>query len=203
MKKPRSNDAKTPADREGEILDAARCIFSRRGFEAATIQEVAEAAGIAKGTVYLYFKSKDELYAAALTRGLEELHEESAAAMARESTAAGKLRAFIATRFSYLERHNEFFRIYFVELGHSLIRTEGKDAAKERLYRSQAEVLAKVIENGIAAGELRPVRPAMTALMVLDLTRSTLVHRLRGWSKATAAEDEAHLFDLLWKGIER
>jgi AcrR family transcriptional regulator len=61
--------------RTAEIEQAARKVFLSRGFQAATIQEIAEEAGIAKGTVYLYYKSKDDLYAALLLPSLEFLNE--------------------------------------------------------------------------------------------------------------------------------
>ena len=61
--------------RTAEIEQAARKVFFSRGFQAATIQEIAEEAGIAKGTVYLYYKSKDDLYTALLLPSLEFLNE--------------------------------------------------------------------------------------------------------------------------------
>lgn len=61
--------------RTAEIEQAARKVFLSRGFQAATIQEIAEKAGIAKGTVYLYYKSKDDLYTALLLPSLEFLNE--------------------------------------------------------------------------------------------------------------------------------
>ena len=54
----------------GEILAAARKVFAVRGFNEATVDEIAAAAGIAKGTVYLYFSSKKDIYLAALKQGI-------------------------------------------------------------------------------------------------------------------------------------
>ena len=69
---PRTKDKEI---RTAEIELAARKVFLSRGFQDATIQEIAEKAGIAKGTVYLYYKSKDDLFAALLLPGLEFLSE--------------------------------------------------------------------------------------------------------------------------------
>src|ERR1044071_2642451 len=122
--------AQAPA-REAEILDAARQVFARKGYDETRIQDVADACGIAKGTVYLYFRSKEELYWATVRRGVEEVHErsreallavEEAAARAGASSrtsgkaAAGartralmrdKLRAFIATRLSFFAEQGD------------------------------------------------------------------------------------------------
>jgi AcrR family transcriptional regulator len=72
------NDTPRTKDKEvrtAEIELAARKVFLSRGFQAATIQEIADEAGIAKGTVYLYYKSKDDLYAALLMPNVEYLNE--------------------------------------------------------------------------------------------------------------------------------
>ena len=62
--------------RRSELLVAARAIFSKKGFHEATIDDVAEAAQVAKGTVYLYYKSKRDLYLEALRYGIESLNRE-------------------------------------------------------------------------------------------------------------------------------
>ena len=63
--------------RSAEILDAARRVFARKGFAGASVDEIAEAAGLAKGTIYIYFHSKRELYLAALHQGIAGLMEET------------------------------------------------------------------------------------------------------------------------------
>ena len=64
--------------RHGEILEAARRVFARRGFTEASVEAIAQEAGLAKGTVYLYYPSKRALYWAALRDGLVALSEELA-----------------------------------------------------------------------------------------------------------------------------
>jgi AcrR family transcriptional regulator len=189
--------------RAGQILEAARQIFGREGFAKTTIQAVAEAAGIGKGTIYLYFDSKEALYWAAVREGLEEMRRQSAAAMAEASSTADKLRAFIATRLRYFQQERDFFRVYFAELGHSLVRSPGPEDKLEELYVGQARSLRAMLDEGVAGGELREQRTDATAYAILDLTRACVVQRLRGWSRASADEDLDHIFNLLWKGISR
>src|SRR5258707_14774994 len=86
-----------------EILAAARKVFAKRGFDTATVDDIAAAAGVAKGTLYLYFRSKREIYLEALRRDVLALHEETNSRVAACDTAEEKIRAFIATRVKYLE----------------------------------------------------------------------------------------------------
>src|SRR3954471_21666684 len=102
--------------RRGEILDAARRVFASRGFAAATVDEIARQAGIAKGTIYLYYRSKTDVYAGAALDGLRELHEQVVNGIRLAESPYDKVRAFIEIKARYFERHVDFFRLYYAEL---------------------------------------------------------------------------------------
>src|SRR6188472_2603840 len=76
--------------RTTEILEAARTVFASRGFDGATIDAIALTAGVAKGTVYLYFDSKRDLFLASMREGVLALHEEVSAAMNAATTCEAK-----------------------------------------------------------------------------------------------------------------
>src|SRR5947209_17606495 len=82
-------------DKRARILEAAIQVFASRGFHTATVAEIARAAGVADGTIYLYFKSKDDLLLKLFEEKMQELSASAQAAMAEEQGAPGKLRRFI------------------------------------------------------------------------------------------------------------
>src|SRR3954470_22154723 len=90
-----------------EILEAARKVFARKGFDQTTVDDIAAAAGVAKGTLYLYFRSKRDIYLAALKEGVLALHAESDHNMAAAINTPDKLRAFVATRVTYFEQNRD------------------------------------------------------------------------------------------------
>src|SRR5947207_113968 len=96
--------------RTAELLEAARRVFAEKGFHEATVDDVAEEAGVAKGTVYLYYRSKRDLYWAALKHGISSMHAETRRRMQQENTIEGKLHAFIATKIKYFEVNRDFFQ---------------------------------------------------------------------------------------------
>src|SRR5215510_13334821 len=87
--------------REAEILTAARQVFARRGFAEAAMEEIAQVAGLAKGTLYLYYASKRELYRAALRAGLVELCDALEGALAKAPTLSARLEAYVGTKVAY------------------------------------------------------------------------------------------------------
>jgi AcrR family transcriptional regulator len=183
--------------RRDEILDAAHRVFAGRGFREATVDHIAEAAGVAKGTVYLYFKSKDDLYWAALHRGLDRLHAQTRAALEAADSVHDKLRAFVETKVRFFEDHREFFRIYFAEFGNITRVPAQKDF--ERRYLEQVAVLERAI--GSAPAAIRPSAVNGAAFTVMAVTHSVVTRRMRGWSGVPIQQDVDAAVDLLWHGL--
>lgn len=183
-----------------EILAAARGVFAQRGFSEATVDEIAAAAGIAKGTVYLYFSSKRDIYLAALRQGLMELMESTRATMEAASGIEGKLQAFVRTRLEYAEAHRDFIKIYHSEFG-NLTNAAVCDNSFQQLYLQQAKTLETVLRAAVANGEIRPVRTDFLAFNIYDMVKGVMTQRMLGWSSAPLEEDIQLLKELIWKGI--
>lgn len=187
--------------RSTEILDAARTVFARKGFEGATIDAIALAAGVAKGTVYLYFDSKQDLFLAALRQGVAALHEEVTAQMRSANTCDAKLYAFIAGRFHYFSRNREFFRIYYTEFSQLIA---GRDNAQPEfldLYERQAAILESVLVDGITAGHLRPFDVPATARLIYDLIRAALAQHILHSAGESPEGHIDNVYAFVWKGI--
>src|SRR5207245_966193 len=102
---PRTKQAVVTEFRCGTILEAARKIFAKKGYEAATVDDVAEAAGVAKGTLYLYFRSKREIYLTALRHDVLALNRETASRVQAAPAVEAQVRAFIDARFRQWDEH--------------------------------------------------------------------------------------------------
>jgi TetR/AcrR family fatty acid metabolism transcriptional regulator len=186
--------------RTSELLEAARSVFSKKGFHDATIDDVAFEAGVAKGTVYLYFKSKQDIYLSALRDGIETLIREMRAEAASTGNAEEKLRKLIATKIAYFDKHRDFFRIFQSELGRmEKTMTECKD-----LYFDQARIIEEVLKQGAREGLLlEKVNIKKAAFAVTDLTRGIAIQRVFGWSRTRLNEEVEFIMCLLWKGIAK
>lgn len=186
--------------RAAEILAAARKIFAIRGFSDATVDEIAAAADMAKGTVYLYYPSKKDIYLAALKHGLMELREKTRQNMHAATGIQAKLRSFISTRLEYAEANRDFIKIYHSEFG-NLTNAAACDSEFQTLYLEQAKLLDLVLRAAVKSGEIRSIRTDFTAFIIYDMVRGVMTQRLLEWSAAAIEEDIELLNDLVWRGI--
>lgn len=187
--------------RTAEILEAARAVFALKGFEGATIDAIALAAGVAKGTVYLYFDSKQDLFLASLREGVSALHAEVSRQMVHAAGCEAKIHAFIAGRFHYFSRNREFFRIYYTEFSKLVCGRGNTQPEFQDLYEQQAALLETVLADGMKSGQLRNLDVASTARMIYDLTRAALAHHIMDPAGEAPEAPIGRVFDFVWRGI--
>ena len=188
--------------RHQEILEAARRIFARLSYAATNVEEIAKEAGMAKGTVYLYFKSKEEIFAAVLASDLERLVDKTIEGMSTANTFAERLTVFFDLRLDYLQHNRDFLSIYFAEFGSRGSRSKLISEVIDKLFWRGYEFMRQCLMQAIAEGELRavPVEPA--AFAIFDLARGFAERHLRGWAQLSLQEDVAFTHSLILNGLQ-
>lgn len=165
--------------RRSDIIDAAERVFFKHGIEKATMEEVAEEAELSKGTLYLYFKSKEELHFAINMRGADILYDYFKEAIKKGKTGMDKVvsigRAFIECTRKYPD--------YFKTIAHfehkdvdSFLK-DNEDFKRHRQERNPMQLFVQVIEEGIKDGSIRSDIPApMLSHILWALTTGLLQH---------------------------
>ena len=185
--------------RRGEIIDAARRVFARRGFEGGIIDEIAKEANIAKGTVYLYFRSKAEIYKAVFDHDMKALKQSTMDRIDAAGTLREKIEAFILARLENAESRQDFFRIMDAEQGHlSITRSQYRNWLREPVLH-----LAGVIEDAIHRGEIRQLPAERAAWAIADMTRGAIQRRLLGQNDRSVGEDAEFLSNFAWAALSR
>jgi AcrR family transcriptional regulator len=186
--------------RTAGILEAARRVFATKGFNDATVDDIANAAGVAKGTVYLYYKSKRDIYFAALMFGIEQMYSTLDEQLKEQSTIEGKLRTLIAVKLAYCDENRDFFKIYYSELGNLCIHPAA-DPELKALYFDKAKVIESILKEGARKKVLRNIRTDQAAFAISDIIRGVVTQRVLGATKSKISQDVGFIFDLVWKGI--
>jgi TetR/AcrR family transcriptional regulator, fatty acid metabolism regulator protein len=182
------------------ILDAARTVFSRQGYDRASVEDVAGEAGVAKGTLYLYFKSKEELYLAALARDLTGLAHKARAEMDRVPTLREKMLAFLRVRLEYAKANEDFLRIYLAEYGSVFVKSS-LHSELGRVSRENMRFLKNEVEQAAARREIRAVEAGPVTAALSAMSRGMLEIRLLGWKEFQTRDEAEFAVDLLWRGI--
>lgn len=97
--------------RRDEILDAAQTVFFEKGLQNCTMDEIAEAAELSKGTLYLYYKSKEDLYLSVMMRGMGVLHDMFARAISQAANPIDALQRIGDTYYRFFLEHRNFYRM--------------------------------------------------------------------------------------------
>jgi TetR/AcrR family fatty acid metabolism transcriptional regulator len=184
--------------RRKEIVDAARSVFARKGFANGIMDDVAKEAGVAKGTLYLYFRSKTEIYRAVLGHDMELLKKQTVERIQAAHGLREKIRALVLTRLEYAEQRREFFEIMDSHSGSlSLSRRQYRDWLTEPVQH-----LASAIDDAVRRDEIRAVPTQMVAWIIVDIVRGMIQRRLLGDTSYSPVQDADFLTDFLWTAIK-
>jgi len=135
--------------RRSELLTAARAVFGRKGFHDASIEEIAEMAEVAKGTVYLYYKSKKDLYLEALRFGLDLLVKQLKARADHPGSCLEILRALAETKIVFFEENGgDVFGNISIQAAHAVARDERDHVVFERDEVIWLHAVSIVAERG-------------------------------------------------------
>jgi AcrR family transcriptional regulator len=152
-------------DRRTSLVDAALAAFVAKGVSGASVDDIVAAAGVAKGTFYLYFGSKDEVVSAVAARLMEAVGDAvEAAATARGRSAVERVRALGSAVAQVGQSTHERDLVEFIHRPGNLTVHE---QMSERIMTRLAPALAAVIAEGIAEGSFRPQDPGLAATFVL------------------------------------
>jgi AcrR family transcriptional regulator len=149
-RKDRRGRPSTPFLRE-RILQSAAELFAEREFELVLIDEVAAQAGVGKGSVYRQFKSKEQLYAAAVINGFTELQREIRAALAGCTSMREQIATIVRHTVGFFWSRRQFFAL--------LRDPKALPPSQERQYQAQRDNLSRlisgVLDDGVKRGAIR------------------------------------------------
>jgi TetR/AcrR family fatty acid metabolism transcriptional regulator len=192
---------RSSGDKRDRILRAAVKVFAKNGFYDTRVSAVAKAAGVADGTIYLYFKSKDELLLSLFEDRVETLLSYMKAELPKLPNGPAKLRRIIEIQLGVLEGERDLAEVFTVILRQSTKLLKEYAAPKFTAY---LETIGAVVSEGQAAGDFRTDIPP---LLVARATWGALDGIALTWALGRAERGAlvraaGQLADVLLRGLE-
>ena len=186
MKLKTTKKAVVTAFRTHEILTAAREVMERRGVETATMDEIAQTAGVAKGTLYRYFTNKGDLIHALMSQVGENIRQDLAAIVETPLTPVEKLLQVVRLLLDNLERERLLFPVYMRDLVQW--SQEGGEIRFPRVKALEEEIVSlitRLFREGIARGQFMDADPRILTFLLRGLVRAV------GYYQMTSTRESA------------
>jgi len=153
-------------ERRKQILDAARTLLFEKGLNAISINQIAKQAEIGVGTIYFYYKSKEELFAELQAEGLELLYSKLIKACEKEPEFAGKLRNAAQIFFKFTKDNKDYFDIinYFLSAPEQILTPSLKDQVDQHGNRVISFV-ENILTEGVKSGAFKKIDSRRYSIM--------------------------------------
>lgn len=186
------------------IQEAAMRVIAKKGISAATMNEIADEAGIAKGTIYLYFQNRDELLDKVAEFAISKLNSLLVEASARTQNFEKQFRGLVETAMQFFDANSEFFRVY-ASARFPEAQTHPPHGACRRDERMEAHLqfVAKFLDEGMQAGKVRSADPKRLAIFLIEAVNSIIMLRLGEPTPPPLADDVDWIMSTIFDGISK
>lgn len=178
-----------------KIMESAMVIFARKGFFKTTVEDIARSAKVAKGTVYLYFKDKSDIYISIIEEQLKSALADLKEINSENLKSSEKLKKIAEDWLLHSVEFHKFFPVISMEnINQALkIMKEIKKRVFPIIYQIIAAV-AHIIDEGIKNGEFRKINSKIAAIGFLNIMRAPLLLNLFTEKKIESSEEILGLF---------
>ena len=194
----KDDDALWQSYKRQSIQQAVIQLMCREGLKSVTMERVAQEVGIAKGTVYLHYRDKQELLEAVKESSLEPLVERIRETVESTASPDRKLESFARRYLTYFDEKRDLFRILLYE--REVTRVYGSRYKTDR-YRRLLEYTTSIMQEGMTAGIFRHTDPQHLAAMFIESNLALVNQRLMSDNPLPVEEDAQLISDLFLDGV--
>jgi len=181
------------------ILEAAIKVFARQGFYQSTVAQIAREAGVADGTIYLYFKNKDDILVQFFNYRTKQVFDRFRAAVNQSDNSQDKLRSLIRRHLTEFQRDRNMAVVYQVETHQNSRLAEAQIREMSQMYQ---DLVSEIVETGQQEGSIRKdLYVGLVKRFILgavDEVINTWLHSDKNYDLVSMADP---LVDLFVRGI--
>lgn len=189
--------------RKKDILEAALHLFAAKDFHEVTVDEIAERVGLSKGTLYLYFENKENLFFSIIQEKTRVLFSRLQSAIQSDAPYLKRLENLIQSYLSFFEEHQHYFKIIHSEK--SRMDDRHRDRFKSHMVKSfydYENLLQKFVMEGQIQGIFRKIAPETITKALRGLLNSFTFQCIFIGSKGSLVEQTPHVLDLFLNGVQ-
>ena len=164
--------ATSQVSKRERIIGSALKLFANESYQAVTMDRVAESAGVAKGTLYLYFQSKEDLYLGILTDGMESMVRDYQASVDSNADVKVRLRHAVTMTIEFYDRRRDLLRLMMTEEPRM---PEARNRIRDEWRDRGVKFFNSLIEEGMQSGAFRPVDSLMATYAIMGSIRSVML----------------------------
>ncbi len=182
------------------VLDAVIGLLMRDGVQGITMDRVAMEAGVAKGTLYVYFKNKEEILDAAVEASFEPLIVELTGIMDADKAPDKRLENFSRLNLQFFDEQQDLIRILFYD--RERIHSE-KNRFNDDRYLTLLSKVAEVLNEGVDTGLFAPMDSMKIAAMFIEANMGMVMQRIRDGISGDVERDARQIISIFMEGLRR
>lgn len=188
-------------ERKQEILKAARTIFAAKGFDAATLDEIAQMSRFSKGALYGYFENKNDLFISVIESELDIIIGIIKSVVDSFASPVEKIRVLVQKILTYFDENREFFCIFTPERGG--FTKEKHPGIKKRVLKKYEKIMnltARIMKDGVKAKVFKKINPEVLSLALVGLVHSFISRWVIEGRKGSLKKEQKMITEIFLNG---
>ncbi len=181
-----------------KIFETSMKLFAKKGYDATSIEEITATVGVAKGTLYYHFSSKEEIFNFLIEEGIKLLQNSIDIKTAKLDNYIDKLKAVILIQIKIVNKYEDFITIL-------LSQFYGKEARNKMCQKHVFEYISKIeriVKEGMEAGQIKKGNANVIASEIYALIASTLVYKMKSQENVEIIKLYKELENTVIEGIK-
>jgi AcrR family transcriptional regulator len=185
------------------ILDAAIKVIAKKGLEKATMEQVADEAGISKATIYLYFKNKEDLYYHCVMTRFEKIMCLMRQAVEGVDDPIERVKVLVNTQVKAIEVEKDFFRVFFTERM-SLFLDQSTEFGQDffKRHNEYEALITGALKEGMERGSLREIDPRKAYNLLFSMVRGMAMFNIVCGEQGPLTSEAGLILDVFFNGLK-
>jgi TetR/AcrR family fatty acid metabolism transcriptional regulator len=190
-------------ERRSAILEAAIAAYAKRGYHQTRVEDIAAEADVSKGTIYLYFESRESILVAAFNQFMQQFGVGVAEILNSRSAPLEKIRQVFDETFRAAAENETLSRVMMDFWAASVHNPDMPHIDLSKAYAEYRAVIADLLKQAVKQGDIRKDHPSMTANIILASLDGIILHWMMDPKLVPLNNISSQLFDLLVGGLRK